>query len=89
MLTRADPGDWLSCPATRAYPRSLKLDEARAKASHHRTAQLMHPGGRGAAFDPKFAGSQYHQDAVLVDIFDAIGAKSRFLSNGARADPTS
>ena len=79
MLTRADPGDWLSCPATRAYPRSLKLDEARAKASHHRTAQLMHPGGRGAAFDPKFAGSQYHQDAVLVDIFDAIGAKSRFF----------
>ena len=74
VLTQA--GDELSCPAARTQPTSLKLDEARAKAAHHRAAKVMHPGKRGAAFDPKYAASQYHQDATLVDIFDAIGQVS-------------
>ena len=79
VLTQADPGDSLSCPTARAHPTRLKLDEERAKAAHHHIAKVMHPGRRGTAFDPKFAGSQCHQDAVLVDIFDAIGTKSRFF----------
>jgi len=85
VLTQA--GDELSCPAARTQPTSLKLDEARAKAAHHRAAKVMHPGKRGAAFDPKYAASQYHQDATLVNIFDAIGVKSRYFAEWGSRRP--
>jgi len=40
---------------------------------------------RQAQFNKEFAGSHYHQDAVLVQIFDAIGYDSRyFVEFGAR-----
>ena len=82
----------LACPAVRDLPVPINLNLSAAKHSHDRAVAAGTPAHwsmkkrkRHAQFNPRYAGSQYHQDAVLVQIFNAIGHRSRlFVEFGAR-----
>ena len=82
----------LACPAVRELPVPINLNLSAAKYSHDQAVAAGTPTHwstkkrkRQAQFNPRYAGSQYHQDAVLVQIFNAIGHRSRlFVEFGAR-----
>ena len=76
----------LGCPSAREgrHPRSTKLDLDKARHDHLRTVAAIRPRHR-LQFNPQHVASQYDQDALLVQIFDAIGVRSHtFVEWGAR-----
>ena len=83
--------DLLRCPAggrryARATSTRLQLDEVKSKAAHDRASNVQQATRvRKRQYNPGYAASQFHQDATLVQVFDAIGTMSRyFVEWGAR-----
>ena len=86
------PPHQLACPAVRELPVPINLNLSAAKYSHDQAVAAGTPTHwstkkrkRQAQFNPRYAGSQYHQDAVLVQIFNAIGHRSRLFVEFERA----